>query len=169
MRTIENDPSAALLALNNAHAKDLSPLSAEQMAQLIERAFFARRIGEADAFLIALDQEADYDSPNFLWFRKRFDRFVYVDRIAVAPAARGRGLAKALYAALFAEAHGAGQDRIVCEVNADPPNPASVALHAALGFLAVGTASLAEGKTVRYYSRVSTLPAADATWPQEAP
>ncbi len=58
------------------------------MALLVDRAFFAGRIGEADAFLIAFDQDADYDSPNFLWFRERFERFVYVDRIAVAPAAR---------------------------------------------------------------------------------
>jgi predicted GNAT superfamily acetyltransferase len=51
----------------------------------------ARRIGNIDAFLLALDQDADYDSPNFRWFSARYPRFVYVDRIVVASAARGRG------------------------------------------------------------------------------
>ncbi len=113
----------------------------------------ACRIGEADAFLVALDQGADYDSPNFLWFRDRFERFVYVDRIAVAPQARGRGLARALYEALIARARAAGHDRIVCEVNADPPNPASDAFHAALGFAVIGAATLSGGKVARYYAR----------------
>ncbi len=153
--------SVALLALNNDHADDLSLLSVETMTRMLDRAFFTGRIGEADAFLIALDQDADYDSPNFLWFRERFERFIYVDRIAVAPRARGGGLAKALYAALFAKARAARHDRIGCEVNSEPPNPASDALHAALGFVAVGAASLAVGKTVRYYMRALGRPTAD--------
>ncbi len=169
VRTLASGASVALLALNNAHAEDLSPLSERKMARLVDRAFFAGRIGEADAFLIAFDQDADYDSPNFLWFRERFERFVYVDRIAVAPAARGRGLAKALYAALIAEASAAGHDRVVCEVNAEPPNPASDALHAALGFVAVGAASLAVGKTVRYYARALTRAAEGATSTSDDP
>lgn len=143
-----------LVALNNAHAAELSFLDADRMAELIGRAFLACRIGEADALLLAFDQAVDYDSPNFLWFRARYDRFVYVDRIVVAGAARGRGLARAIYGFLFDRARAAGHERIVCEVNADPPNPASDAFHAALGFVEVGSAILpASGKTVRYFAK----------------
>ena len=47
----------------------------------------------------------------------------------------------------------AGHARVVCEVNSDPPNPASDAFHAALGFAEVGQAVLAtQGKVVRYLS-----------------
>jgi hypothetical protein len=43
---------------------------------------------------------------------------------------------------------------VVCEVNADPPNPASDAFHTALGFAEVGSASIHAGsKTVRYLAR----------------
>jgi hypothetical protein len=46
---------------------------------------------------------------------------------------------------------------VVCEVNADPPNPASDAFHAALGFAAVGSAANhGGGKTVRYFCRELT-------------
>jgi predicted GNAT superfamily acetyltransferase len=143
-----------LLALNNAHAQELSWLEPERLTHLIGQAFMASRIGSIDAFLLAFNQDADYDSPNFLWFRPRFRRFVYVDRIVVAPEARGRGHARALYDDLFAKAVGAGHDRVVCEVNSDPPNPGSDAFHAALGFSEVGSGVIHAGtKTVRYLSR----------------
>jgi uncharacterized protein len=145
----------ALLALNNAHAVALSWLDPERLAHLVSEAFVARRIGVADALLLTFDQAADYDSPNFLWFRERYPAFVYVDRVVVADGARGRGLARRLYDDLFAAAKAAGHARIVCEVNSDPPNPASDAFHAALGFVAVGTAQIHGGKkTVTYLERV---------------
>ncbi|MDB5397112.1 MAG: family N-acetyltransferase [Rhodospirillales bacterium] len=146
-------PSKALLALNNAHAQELSWLEADRFSYLIGQAFLASRIG-ADAFLLAFDQDADYYSPNFLWFCARYARFVYVDRIVVAPSARGRGHARRLYETLFRASGQAGHERIVCEVNSAPPNPASDAFHAALGFKEVGTAEIHGGaKTVRYFSR----------------
>ncbi len=112
----------------------------------------AARAGDADALLLAFDRDAAYDNPNFNWFKARYPRFVYVDRIVVAASARGRGLARALYLDLFARS--AGHERVVCEINAEPPNPASDAFHAALGFAAVGSARLpGTGKTVRYFSR----------------
>lgn len=145
---------AALLALNNAHAVELSWLEPERLAHLVAEAFLARRVGVADALLLTFDQDADYDSPNFLWFRARYPTFVYVDRVVVADSARGRGLAKGLYDDLFAAAEAAGHARIVCEVNSDPPNPASDAFHAALGFVPVGTAEIHGGKkTVTYLER----------------
>ena len=144
----------AVLALNNSHARELSWLEPERLVHLVSQAFLASRIGSVDAFLLAFDQDADYDSPNFLWFRSRYTRFVYVDRIAVAPAARGRGYARTLYEGLFADAARAEHGRVVCEVNSMPPNPESDAFHAALAFSQVGTAILdAGGKTVRYLAR----------------
>src|SRR6185436_9536072 len=144
-----------LLALNNEHARELSWLEPERLQHLVEQAFSARRIGSVDAFLLAFDQDADYDSPNFLWFRTRYPRFVYVDRIVVARRARGRGHARRLYDDLFQHARRAGHQRIVCEVNREPPNPASDAFHAALGFSEVGGAAIHGGaKTVRYLTRV---------------
>jgi predicted GNAT superfamily acetyltransferase len=148
--------SPALLALNNAFAEELSFLTPEKAADLTGKAFMAACVGEADALLIAFDQDAAYDNGNFRWFKARFPRFVYIDRVVVAPAARGRGLARALYQALFDRA--AGYERVVCEVNQDPPNPASDAFHASLGFEPVGSAVLpGAGKTVGYFCRTLSV------------
>jgi uncharacterized protein len=144
----------AMLALNNAHAQELSWLEAERLQYLVAHAFLARRIGDLDAFLLAFDQDARYDSPNFLWFRARYPRFVYVDRIVVASFARGRGHARLLYRDLFDRASEAGHERVVCEVNARPPNLESDAFHAALGLVEVDSASIHnDSKTVRYLLR----------------
>ena len=114
---ITPDSEPAVLALNNEHAAELSWLEPEQLARLIGQAFYARRIGKIEAFLLAFDQSAAYDSPNFLWFRERFSRFVYVDRMAVSRSARGRGLARLLYQDLFSYAAAAGHTMVGCEVN----------------------------------------------------
>jgi predicted GNAT superfamily acetyltransferase len=146
--------AAAMLALNNAHARELSWLEPARLEQFVADAFLARRVGCLDAFLLAFDQDAPYHSPNFLWFRARYPRFVYVDRVVVASAARGRGLARALYDDLLDEARLRGHEHIVCEVNLAPPNPASDAFHAALRFAEVGRATIYDGsKTVRYLLR----------------
>jgi predicted GNAT superfamily acetyltransferase len=147
----------AILALNNEHAAELSWLEPERLSSLLGAAFYTRRIGNLEAFIMTFDQGAAYDSPNFLWFRERYPRFVYVDRVVVAGHARGRGHARALYQDLFDYASAAGQAIVTCEVNIDPPNPGSDAFHAALGFAEVGDAVIHGGKkAVRYYLRSLT-------------
>jgi uncharacterized protein len=145
--------SSALLRLNNDHAEELSTLTATRWAELMDNAFLACRVAD-DALLIAFDQDAHYDSPNFLWFRQRLSRFVYIDRVVVSPRRRGQGVARALYEHLFQRAAAADHDRVVCEVNARPPNPASDAFHQALGFAEIGAAEIHGGqKRVRYFAR----------------
>jgi uncharacterized protein len=142
-----------LLALNNAHAIETSELDASQLVRMLDGAFLALTDVDARALLIAFDQHGDYNSPNFLWFKARYVSFVYVDRVIVAAALRGQGVARRLYDRLFDAARAAGHRVVVCEVNSQPPNPGSDAFHAALGFAVVGEAVLANGKCVRYLAR----------------
>ncbi len=149
MHDIEN-----MLELNNAHAIETGPLTCEELALMLETAFYRPSEGDGrDGMLIAFDQDAPYTSPNFLWFKSRYSHFVYVDRIIVAGHARGRGIARQFYQDLFDHARHAGHERIVCEVNIDPPNPGSLSFHTALGFVALDTAVLENGKTVQYMER----------------
>lgn len=143
-----------VLALNGAHATETSPLDAAALEALLDGAFHAAAVaGGRDAFLIAFDEGADYRSPNFLWLKRRLCRFVYVDRVVVAAGARGRGLAAALYGDLFARTHDSGRAIVACEVNRVPPNPASDAFHARLGFGEIGQGDAPGGKRVRYLAR----------------
>jgi predicted GNAT superfamily acetyltransferase len=154
IRTLRDIDLDWALALNASLDVELSPLTRRGLIDLLDAAFHARLADPQRGLLIAFDQDADYRSPNFLWFKARFSRFVYVDRVAVAEAARGQGVARRLYDDLFAAARDARHDRIVCEVNVDPPNPASDAFHARFGFSEIGRAELAGGKMVRYLTTI---------------
>lgn len=163
-RPIEESDIPWVHALNQRHALELSSLSPARLAELVERAAYAKAVDQEAAFLLAFDQEADYDSPNFLWFRDQFQRFIYIDRIAVSDRQRGRGLARRLYQDLIGSAESLGHELVVCEVNSEPPNPASDAFHQALGFVAVGSARLDDrDKSVRYLKRDLTCKASGTT------
>ncbi|MBB4305361.1 hypothetical protein GGD81_004437 [Rhodobium orientis] len=145
------DTQAALLTLNNDHSRETSALTAAKWHDLISGAFLAGYVPPSSSFLIAFDERADYENPNFSWFADRFPRFVYVDRIVVSAGQKGQGLGRQMYAELFRRAHAADRIVIGCEVNLEPPNPGSDAFHATLGFEEVGRAYLADrSKTVRY-------------------
>ena len=145
-----------LLRVNNANARETSLLTREKFDFMIASARVATFVEPSAAFLLAFEQDDNYDGSHFLWFRKRFDRFLYVDRIVVSDRHRRLGLGRLLYADLFGRAEQLGHARITCEVNSRPPNPTSDKFHAALGFHEVGTATMADGgKTVRYLLRQS--------------
>jgi predicted GNAT superfamily acetyltransferase len=145
----------AMLSLNNEHRDETSELDGAKLHALIVQAFHVGlRDRGRDAFLIAFDQDAISASPNFQWFKSRYRRFVYIDRVIVAPDKRGRGRARGLYEELFAAAAQSGQHLVCCEVNVEPPNPVSDAFHEALGFAEVGRGTLHGGeKVVRYLVR----------------
>jgi len=144
---------SALIALNNSHAVELSWLEKPQFENMILNAIYARGITPDKGFLIAFDQTALYDNVNFLWFRARYENFIYVDRVVVDSAFRGQGAARALYADLFEFARSQWQSLIVCEVNTDPPNPASDKFHKRLGFKRVGDSLISSGKRVQYLAK----------------
>ena len=73
---------------------------------------------------------------------------------AVSAAARGQGLARRLYNDLEQVARQGGHERLVCEINAEPPNPKSDAFHRRLGFVLVGEQFLESyGRRVRYWAK----------------
>ncbi|GMK55297.1 hypothetical protein CspeluHIS016_0203530 [Cutaneotrichosporon spelunceum] len=151
-RPLQPEDIPVLLALNNAHAQALSWQEPAQFAALLSAALHTRTIGTPPAaLLVAFDQSAGYDNPNFRWLKARFSSFVYIDRVVVDTGAAGRGYARALYDELRDAARDAGQERLVCEINLEPPNPGSVDFHTKMGFREVGRARLENGKTVAYF------------------
>jgi predicted GNAT superfamily acetyltransferase len=141
-----------VLALNAQHEVETSAIDHRWLEDQ-SRQWFSATVMNRSAFLISFDERSYYGGENFLWFRERIPRFVYVDRVVVAEDTRGRGMARTLYLTLFAQAASNGRGAIVCEVNIDPPNHISDAFHDRMGFVEVGRAALANGKTVRYLKR----------------
>ena len=145
------DDAPAVLALNHAFVSVLSPLDDGRLAHLVAQATLyrvAEEQGRVLAFLLAMGEGADYDSPNYRWFAARYPRFLYIDRIVVAAEAQGLGLGAALYRGAFDHAASLGVARVTCEFDVVPPNRASAAFHHRLGFREVGRQALGVGKVV---------------------
>jgi len=94
--------------------------------------------GDAAAFLLAMSERADYDSMNFLWFKDRYPRFIYIDRVIVGEGHRRAGLGASLYADLVQWAS-LRRPLLACEVNLRPSNEPSLRFHGKQGFTPVGT------------------------------
>lgn len=153
--TAEPGHFADILALNAESVHFLSPLTPERLAHLHAQAAYHKVMLDDEyivAFLLAFAPGAPYDSINYRWFDTRYTDFLYVDRIVVADSARGLGLASRLYRDLFGEAQARGHQRVVCEFDIDPPNPASERFHRGFSFSEVGSQRLPGGKTVSLQS-----------------
>jgi predicted GNAT superfamily acetyltransferase len=139
----------AVLALNEASVSLLSPLSPQRLAELHAQAALhhvAEREEQVVAFLLAFREGADYASPNYRWFAERYRRFLYVDRVVVADAARGHGVGTLLYRDMFEFAAASAVDLVTCEFDVVPPNPVSERFHARFGFHEVGRQWVADGR-----------------------
>lgn len=135
------DDFIAIVALNLAFERFLSPLDASRLARL-DHACAYHKVIELDkrmaAFLLAFRERADYDSINYQWFDQRYERFLYIDRIVVAEGYRGMGLARTLYDDIFEYARQSLVTQVALEYDIDPPNEPSRRLHQSLGFVEVG-------------------------------
>jgi hypothetical protein len=152
LRTATAEDAARVLALNDESVAETSALDAASLRALAaEASYFTVALvgGEVAAFLLALREDARYQNPNFAWFRARYPRFLYIDRVVVGSRWRRQGLGAHLYQDVERHARLGGAERLTCEVNVEPPNPSSLRFHERCGFLEVGTQVLvAQGKVV---------------------
>jgi len=133
---------AAILELNEEFVDVLAPLTRERLELLDSLSSYHRVAMDEErvaGFVLAFGSEVGHDSVNFRWFAERFASFLYVDRVVVSSQLQGTGVGSLLYRDLFAFARRAGYERVTCEIDSDPPNPASERFHDRFGFGEVGT------------------------------
>ena len=80
------------------------------------------------AFALVMDQSSNYKSSNYLYFRKKFNEFLYIDRIAIADSFQRKGIGHSIYQELFKESSGLSIP-LCCEVNTYPVNQPSLNFH----------------------------------------
>ena len=90
--------------------------------------------GNVSAFLLAMCNGSPYENDNFQWFSKKYQRFVYVDRVVVSSTSRGLRLGSLLYEDVFRYARSNAIPRVTCEYNIVPPNEPSRLFHEKFGF-----------------------------------
>ena len=156
IRAADDADRGAILELNQESVEVLSPLDdcrLELLHGMAEALWVAEDERGIRGFLMAFAPGADYDSVNYRWFDRRYDDFLYVDRVVVDAGARGLGIGSLLYRQLEAHARETGRRRIVAEVDEFPPNVTSLAFHRRRGFEIIGGQQIAAGKRVAMLSR----------------
>lgn len=151
IREIASADIPALVEINDDAYPAVPVTPLREFAELVALctiALVAERDGEPVGFLLAMNPGLDYASENYRFFSERSNDFLYIDRIVLAPQARGAGLGSELYGRIFAAAAQRGASEVTCEVNVEPPNPASLAFHAALGFTEVARQPTKGGSVV---------------------
>jgi predicted GNAT superfamily acetyltransferase len=161
IRTIEERDLPAVLALNRASEVETSPLDLPRLKHLLSSATHSKLSVEGakvNGFLLGFSDDTRHDSLNFVWFKGRFERFLYIDRVVIDREARQRGIATRLYADLEAHVAGLGIPLLTCEVNLAPFNPASFGFHARHGFSQVDTVELPGPARKRVSMQLKRLP-----------
>lgn len=160
IRPYQPSDLAALYAINQAGVPGVGHEDSEGgLGELIAMGTCLVAAGEADTPLgfinLVAPGTAAYPSDNLRWLENWIEQegatAHYVDRIAVAPEARGQKLGEALYHAAFEAVR--GRDYLTCEVNTDPDNPGSHRFHQRLGFGKVGDRRYRPDYAVAFYAR----------------
>ena len=143
LRAYRSDDLPAVHAINQAAVPavgDETVAGLEHIAGQSIIALVADDQGTIGGFCLVLAPGADYHSGNYRWFAERYADFVYLDRVALAPTCRRRGLGRAMYAEVerLAEELRPSATHFTLEVNLRPRNDPSLAFHGALGFVEVG-------------------------------
>lgn len=142
VRPVVADDLGRLLEINQANVPAVGSVDADRMAFIVSESPIALAVEHDDGvagFCLVLGPDSAYDSVNYRWFTERYERFMYLDRVAVDASARGRGLGTLLYDEvdrLMSERRDV--EHLALEVNVDPPNDGSLRFHARLGFVEVG-------------------------------
>jgi predicted GNAT superfamily acetyltransferase len=148
IRSAKTTDLEAVLALNESEVPQVGRINLQDTQNFLDKALYFRVVcdeaGQIVAFLIGLDPDTEYNSPNFQWFCSHRKKFAYVDRIAVAKSVRRNGIAETLYED-FEDVTREWAECMCCEVNIRPENPASMAFHERLGFAQVGSLESNDG------------------------
>ena len=153
LRSFRDDDLAAIHAINQAEVPAVGEETAEALGAIAAESVItvvADGGGDIAGFCFVLGPGADYASLNYAWFAERYDDFVYLDRVAIAPSFQRRGIGRRMYAEverLAAERRPSATDFLL-EVNLKPRNDTSLAFHAELGFVEVGQRDSTGGKIV---------------------
>ncbi len=161
LRSYQPDDLVAIHSINEAAVPAVGSETMAALGRIADQSLIALVAHEGDevaGFCLVLAPEADYGSMNFRWFQGRYDDFVYLDRVAVAPAFHRRGLGRTMYGEVerLAAERRPSATAFTLEVNIRPRNDQSLAFHAELGFAEVGQRETAYGTLVSLMAKSLT-------------
>ena len=157
IRALSDDDVPAIWTINEDGLPGTGQVSQDEVAALLALSDFSQGVFDNDellGFVICLSPGTRYGSLNYAWFNQRYEAFIYVDRIAVSPQHRGKGIGSILYERVIAHAE-YNEVPVAAEVNRKPPNPGSMRFHDRFDFVKIGVLHHGE-KSVNMLLRETT-------------
>ncbi|WP_026665352.1 GNAT family N-acetyltransferase [Butyrivibrio sp. FC2001] len=160
IKRIEPKDYDYVLELNEENVDVLIPTDREELKYLAEKAalFQIIYVDEVPAgFIIALREGLeDYDFKSYRWFKERYSKFLYIDRVVVDKKYWKKGLGRKLYQYAFDYVKENDIEIVAAAITTVPYNKESLAFHAKMGFTEVGE-QLIRGGNVRISQQVKEL------------
>lgn len=159
LRPLADADRAALLRLNGDNYPAVHTLDAATLGWLLafgggHHLVAVDEAGAVLGYLLSFASTSDYDDSEIAELRRRVaEPFCYICQVVVAPAQRGRGIARALYTAVASIARARGARLLCCDVNTNPPNPDSFAFHRCLGFGELGPGTASNGFAIVFLAK----------------
>ena len=156
LHELQNKDIPSIWLINQEGLPGTGEISEKEIADLLsisELALGAYEENELVGFVLCLPPKKRYGSLNYAWFNKRYEDFLYVDRIAVSENHRNCKIGTKLYKEVISHAK-QNNCPIAAEVSLKPPNPDSLRFHERNGFNEIGVLHH-ESKSVTMMMRLS--------------
>ena len=156
LKTADKEILKEIFNINESYNPFLGPLKTlDNLIELIQGSnysIFLTNKKQICAFLVCFRENSQYQSKNYKFFKKRFNRFFYIDRIGVVKGFKNKGLGTFIYNKIDAICL---KDSLpICaEVNIVPLNKESIKFHEKMGFKKVSETYSNSKYGVRYYEK----------------
>ena len=148
IKTVDKSDFDFILSLNQKTLPEVSSTDLVGIAYFLKNSSYFKIILHNNypvGFCIGLMPGKDYSSENYIWVNKRYNSFIYVDRIVIDEKYRNIGIGSYLYTHLVKMYYGKVEN-IICEVNILPHNKPSINFHKKYGFKEIGQKDTENGK-----------------------
>ena len=140
LRNVKIDDLKDIIEINEESIPAVNTISLMQFKSFLRDSIYFKvvinRSQKICGFLLVLPSGLEYDSLNYKWFSSRYEKFAYIDRIAISKNWRNKGMGKSLYTDL--ENTLKDYNLIACEFNVIPLNQVSKQFHESLNYENVG-------------------------------
>ena len=140
LRNVKIDDLKDIIEINEESIPAVNTVSLMQFNSFLRDCIYFKvvtnRSQKICGFLLVLPSGLEYDSLNYKWFSSRYEKFAYIDRIAISKNWRNKGMGKSLYTDL--ENTLKDYNLIACEFNVIPLNQVSKQFHESLDYENVG-------------------------------
>ena len=156
LKTANKDTIEQIYILN----QDLTPMvgsldNSNELKDLIDMSsdsFYIEKKSELVGFIVCFRENSIYKSQNYIHFNKKYERFLYIDRVGIRKKHDNKGIGTHLYEHIF-NINDENELPICAEVNIEPKNEISLRFHQKMGFKETSERTINNNYKVKYVEK----------------